>query len=54
MQPYKESYKLIIENTKINNLQDKVKVFNKAVCNKIGTRDFYIPGHYAGCTFYPG
>lgn len=55
-EPYEQSYKLAVENIKINNLESKIKIFNKAVTGDIyNIRDFYIlPNHFAGSTFYPG
>lgn len=51
-EPCKENYDLLIENIKINNLNNKIKAFNKAVSNKSCIREFYIdPVHYAGCSF---
>lgn len=59
-EPYLESYKLATENAKINGLEDKIKIFNKAVIGGIIsgtniTKYFYIHlENFAGCTFYPG
>ena len=54
-EPYLESYNLLIHNTRVNGLENKIFAFNKAVSNKKEVRDFYIhPNHFAGSTFYPG
>ncbi len=54
-EPYLESYNLLVYNTMVNGLENKIIAFNKAVSNKKEVRDFYIlPNHFAGSTFYIG
>ncbi len=54
-EPYLESYNLLVYNTRVNGLENKIIAFNKAVSNKKEVRDFYIqPNHFAGSTFYLG
>lgn len=50
---YEENYKVLVDNININNLNDKIKAFNKAVSNINGIRDFYVdPNHYGGSSFF--
>lgn len=52
-EPNKESYDILIQNVTDNNLEDKIKCFNKALSDKVGTRDFNVStGHPAGSSFY--
>jgi FkbM family methyltransferase len=52
-EPNKESYDILIQNIKDNNVEDKIKCFNKALSDKVGTRDFNVStGHPAGSSFY--
>ena len=41
-EPSIENYSILIENLKINNLEDKVKAYNKCVASKKEMREFYV------------
>lgn len=52
-EPCDESYKILLENIHINNLENKIMAYNNAVCGKNEIRDFRVSTeHYAGSSFH--
>lgn len=52
-EPCAENYKFLVDNIHVNNLDTKVRAFNRAVSNKNGVREFCVDTyHYSGSSFY--
>ena len=41
-EPSKESFALLVENVRMNGLEDRVKCFNQAICGRNELRNFYV------------
>jgi len=53
-EPNPHSYNLLVENVKLNHLENKVKMFNLAVGRYCGVRAFYIYSSQGGSSFWFG
>lgn len=52
-EPCEESFNLLAKNVTINNLDEKIKSFKKAVSAESGLKDFNVStSHYSGSSFY--
>jgi len=52
-EPSPSNFRFLFENVKLNNLEDKVKIFQKAIGERCETREFHTnPEHPAGSSLY--